>query len=514
MILAFPKLEKLEPEAVWPDPIPLASTLLPVAPFDPEMLPLPFRGWAQDISDRMNVPLDFVAVPAMVAASTLIGRKVAIRPEVHSNWIEAANVWGATVGPPGTLKSPAVREAFSALHALEKEAAAAHELALERLRPEQLLFEIEEAQAKQTAKSLIKKGGDDPFARHEALQALGQVTEPVLPMPRRYVTNDATPEKLGELCRGNPDGLLIHRDELLTMFTELDQEEKAAGRGFIMSGWTGLDGYTVDRIGRGTVRIPAVNLALFGTIQPNRLTSYMRKSFALHDDGLMQRLQLLVWPDLPRKWKLVDRPRDEALKAAAMASFERLAQFDADQFGAMCERDGVRHEVPYLRFDYDAQDAFDVWRERLEDRVSQLEAADPWRGHMAKYRGLAPRIAMLCHIIGGGRGGVSLQAWLMAEKWIAYLETHALRAYDAMRTDNTDTAQRLAAKIKDGALGEQFTAREVYRPQWSGLKKPADVEPALKMLVDYDWLSPERVGSGGKPKVVYRVNPKVAYLAV
>ena len=62
-------------------------------------------------------------------------------------------------------------------------------------------------------------------------------------------------------------------------------------------------------------------------------------------------------------------------------------------------------------------------------------------------------------------------------------------------------------------LGEQFTARDVYRPQWSGLKKPGDVTPALKMLVDYDWLIPERVASGGKPKEIFRVNPKVLKVA-
>lgn len=88
----------------------------------------------------------------------------------------------------------------------------------------------------------------------------------------------------------------------------------------------------------------------------------------------------------------------------------------------------------------------------------------------------------------------------MAHLWIEYLETYALRAYDAMRTDNTDIAQRLASKINAGALGEQFTARDVYRKQWSGLKTPSDVSPAIKLLLDYDWFVAERISSGGKPK--------------
>jgi len=504
-----PTVEALRPEDIWPDPIPLSSTLLPVKAFEPNMLPSRLRGWVIDVAQKMNVPIEFVGVPAMIAVATLIGRRVGIKPEVHSDWTEAANLWGAIIGPPGTLKSPAVREAFSAIRALEKKVAAEHEAAMEQLKPEQMLYELEAAQAKSAAKRFIKAAAEDPFARADALEALSSVEEPKEPLPKRYVTNDATPEKLGELCRGNPDGLLIHRDELLTMFTELEREERAAGRGMIMSGWTGLDGYTVDRIGRGTVRIDAVNLSLFGTAQPNRLTAYMRNSFALHDDGLVQRIQLLVWPDMPDGWVKNDRPLDDVARAAAMACFDDLVSLDLAKLGAQVSPYEASGAIPFLRFAPAAQAEFDLWRETLENRITALTPSDPWRGHISKYRGLAPRLALICHVAGGGTGPVSTAAWDMAEYWIGYLESHALRAYDAMRTDNTDTAQRLAAKIIEGALGQRFTARDVYRPQWSGLKRPDDVGAALRLLVDYDWLSVGRVVTAGKPKEVFTVNPKV-----
>ena len=95
-----------------------------------------------------------------------------------------------------------------------------------------------------------------------------------------------------------------------------------------MSGWAGLDSYTVDRISRSTVRIPAVNLSLFGTTQPARLVSYMRNSFKQQDDGLVQRLQFLVWPDFNGKWKNNDRPRNVAALDAAMGCYDRFATLD------------------------------------------------------------------------------------------------------------------------------------------------------------------------------------------
>ena len=54
----------------------------------------------------------------------------------------------------------------------------------------------------------------------------------------RFLISDATVEKLGEICQANCDGVLVYRDELLTLLTDLECEEKAAARGFFMTGWT------------------------------------------------------------------------------------------------------------------------------------------------------------------------------------------------------------------------------------------------------------------------------------
>ena len=50
----------------------------------------------------------------------------AIRPKRLDSWYEAANLWGAIVGSPGVLKSPALNEALRPLRELESKAAAAH----------------------------------------------------------------------------------------------------------------------------------------------------------------------------------------------------------------------------------------------------------------------------------------------------------------------------------------------------------------------------------------------------
>jgi hypothetical protein len=46
----------VEGKKVWPDPCPLPEALLPVAPFDFDLLPEQLRSWGADIAERMQCP--------------------------------------------------------------------------------------------------------------------------------------------------------------------------------------------------------------------------------------------------------------------------------------------------------------------------------------------------------------------------------------------------------------------------------------------------------------------------
>jgi hypothetical protein len=70
----------------WPSPQPLPDGLSPVAAFKFDLLPERVRPWVGDICERMQCPADYVAVSLMAARGSMIGRKVAIRPQVHDDW--------------------------------------------------------------------------------------------------------------------------------------------------------------------------------------------------------------------------------------------------------------------------------------------------------------------------------------------------------------------------------------------------------------------------------------------
>jgi hypothetical protein len=452
----------------------------------------------------MQCPIDFVAVPAMVAAGSLIGRRVGIRPEAKTDWTEVGNLWGCIVGRPGAMKSPVVSEVLAPIRRLEARAAEKNATNEASFRRAEARFKLQNDAARARAKKQFESG---EIALAEL--TLDELEEPVPPVETRYMTTDATVEKLGVICRDNPMGILQYRDELLTLFQELDREEKAAARGFLLTGWGGRDGYTFDRIGRGTTRVPAVNISLLGSAQPHRISTYLRESLRTHDDGMVQRLQLLTWPDHETAWKSTDRYPDADAKASAFACYERLANLTPATAEAQRDAFDDGDGVPFLRFTPDGVEQFLEWRTGLEEDVRGDDLPPYFAAHLSKYRGLVPRLALVFHLASGGIGPVSKSACVQAIGWAEYLESHACRAYASMSLVNTDVAANILRKLKNGHLQSGFTEREVYRPGWAGLRDRDAISAALKLLADYEWLRAEKLETGGRPSMVWWANPAV-----
>ena len=97
----------------WPEPRPLPLGRPAVAEFDFALLPGTLQPWARDICDRVQCPPDYVGVTIMASLGSVLGRKVGICPQEHTDWIEFPNQWALVIGRPGVLKSPAMEAALS-----------------------------------------------------------------------------------------------------------------------------------------------------------------------------------------------------------------------------------------------------------------------------------------------------------------------------------------------------------------------------------------------------------------
>ena len=487
------------------EPQPLPNDLHPVKSFDYRLLPESLAPHVIDICERVQCPPDFVAVGVMVGLGSLIGRKVGIRPQAQTDWTVTANQWGCAVGRPGLMKTPAMEQALAPLKRLSAKANDTYQTDLENFHIQSQMAKLRRDVGEKEAR---KKLAQNPDADVSALFAVADPDEPTL---RRYIINDTSPAALGELHRQNPNGVLVYRDELVSLLRSLDREDQAEGREFYLTGWSGDSGYTFDRIGRGmNLHIPAVCISLLGTTQPGRLAEYVRHAVrgGSGDDGLIQRFGLLVWPDTSSGWKNVDRWPDGEAKRFASSVYDRLADLDPEAIGAQQDTDlnGDPDGIPYLRFDEQAHGLFLEWRTDLEQRLRGDDLHPAVESHLAKYRKLIPSLALIIHLSEGAQGPVSEQATLKALAWSEYLESHALRAYGSITQPETATAKAILQRIRKGDLPNEFKGWEVWRPGWARLSDREQVQDGLRLLVDYGHLFEETHNTGGRPSTIYTVN--------
>jgi putative DNA primase/helicase len=437
----------------WTKPREISSELKPVTAFHRDMLPKAFASFVMDIAERIQCPPDFPAVAIMVCYSSVIGRRVGIRPHQYDDWFVTPNLWGCVIGRPGILKTPAIVEPLRFVQRLEIEAKQKFERALKEYN---VALRIGKARVKVINKNLRKAidAGDKGKGDVDKLRKDLSEAEPEAPVRARFMTNDSTVEKIGELLHDNPNGILLFRDELVGALRALEKEGQETARAFWLEAWNGSNRFTFDRIMRGTVDIEAACMSVLGGITPGPFEQYLAAAMrgGTGDDGLVQRLQLAVWPDTNAEWKKVDRYPDNSAKNLVWEIFRQ---------GAQLEFPAEEGELAFVRFDHAAQDRWWKWQSELEARLRSNTEHPAIESHLAKFRSLVPSLALLCHLAEGGSGPVDDGSLIRAICWAGYLETHARRIYEAANNPIIEGARTIVRHIKERDLQDGFSARDV-----------------------------------------------------
>jgi putative DNA primase/helicase len=489
-----------EEDKCGPEPLP---ELPEVPPFSYEFLPGELRAYVQDISERMQCPPEFAAVGTMVMAGSAIGRKLGIRPKQSDSWTVIPNLWGMLVGRSGVMKSPALAESLAPIKRMEKLAFDQYEEELEEFalteRAEKIRASVVEQQAK---KELSKNKGANLNAM---LRSDAEIVEPVL---RRYIVNDSTPEALCETLKNNPQGVMVERDELIGLLRSMDREGNQEARALYLTAADGDKSFTVDRIMRGSGRhIEGLCVSIVGGIQPGVLAAYVRETqrSGAGDDGLLQRFGLMVYPDVTEEWKNIDRKPNAEARDAVRNLIERLCNLTPEAVGA--ETDG--YGVPFVRFDSSAYGLFVEWLTDMERKLRFGDDHPSIISHLSKYRKMVPALALINHLSEGGTGPVTEDAISRALLFSEFLEAHARRVYSYAARPDFDAAKTILAKLRSGKLPIEFTARDVYRPGWSGLTTAPEADAAIKVLIDFKWITekPMPPDSTGRPTRLFVADP-------
>ena len=119
-----------------------------------------------------NAAPDFTAAAAVVQAAALIGRKVGIYPKRHDDWMVIPNLWGSLVGPPASMKTPALEQTIKPTKRLAARAARDHKEALKQHELDKMVAAAEKSALKKQLEDKAKKvaAGDAPRSEMDAIR--------------------------------------------------------------------------------------------------------------------------------------------------------------------------------------------------------------------------------------------------------------------------------------------------------------------------------------------------------
>ncbi|MFK7823619.1 MAG: DUF3987 domain-containing protein [Oligoflexales bacterium] len=501
-------------EEQWNNPKLLPSKN--IAPsLDQNMLPEALRDWCVDISERMQVCLEFVAGPAIVALSSMIGRKIVIHPKVNDDWKVICNLWGALIAPPSSKKTPALSAVLKPIQSLAVKAREEYVELTKKIEAQKSVAKAEISALKDALKSAVKSGNESVVSEKKATleKAIKQFEESYVSIEKRYMVNDPTIEKVLAILEENPQGLLLYRDELSGWLETMYKNGREGDREFFLESWNGDSPYSMDRISRGTVFVEGLCLSVIGGLQPTKFNAYVSAitKGGKSDDGFLQRFQMLIYPEKPKAWKHIDRrPNQDAAKWVEQL-FERIAQLPFPK-GNTSATDRIS-----VRFAPDAQFIADKWYAELEKRLFTETMSPIMEGHLSKFRSLMPSLALIFEVTellgktaNGVPSSISAESTNLAIRWCEFLELHAIKAYGEHLNPALASARVLYKKITSGAVKDYDRCRDLYRHGWKGLSNMKDLEGAIGVLKTYRWIRVEMISPPtGRRFEVLRLHPSL-----
>ena len=342
-----------------------------------------------DVADRQQSPPDFAAIAALCGLAAVVGNRVRIYPKQNDDWEVVPNLWGAIIGRPSAMKSPAMQAALAPVYAIQDELRKEFERDVQAAKIDAALSSLDAKNAHKDADKALKNG-DREGARSLLAGMAEDNEEPICP---RIVVNDVTVEKLGELLNENPRGLLLIRDELSGLLARLENQEHQSERAFYLEAFNGNGSFTYDRIGRGTVNIENSTVSIIGGVQPARIAPIVRGAISgSSNDGLIQRLQMAVWPDDVRSWKWVDRQPNKEARQAYEKVYRDLYRLPM----------GDTQKPAVLRFSPEGQALFQQWMTENQNKARSGSVSTAMESHMLKMSKTVAALALLFELIEGG----------------------------------------------------------------------------------------------------------------
>jgi hypothetical protein len=402
-----------------------------VLPFPLETLPPVLRALAEAGAKSIVAPVDFLAVPLLVAAGAAIGDALEI--ELKPGWREGPNLYAANVGDPGAKKTPMQEQAMRPVHRIQRRLARDYEEELEAFKAELAAWEADK---------------QNPHR--------GPRPEP--PVFRHVVTTDATTEALAPMLL-HSKGLVLFKDELSGWVRSMDQY-RGGGRGADRQHFLSMWSRTLIKVDRKSnpkpIIVPRPCLSVVGGIQPDLLPDLA--DAARREDGFLDRL-LWSFPDEVHDQWTKEGIAPEIVRAVE-AVFERLYRLEGDV-------DDDDEPVPrVIRL---SDQAAEIWADWYAERTAEQEAEEfprRLRGPWAKMPSQLARLTLTLHALWSCpvADAVSAETIAAAADLVDYFKSHARRVYRHLARERRDLVTLVLAALKEhGPLKQSEFVHDVFK---------------------------------------------------
>lgn len=429
-----------------------------------EAFPECFQTYITEAAASIVCPFDFIAIPLLVTAGTVIGRTRRI--ELKADWYEYPALYAGVVGVPGDKKSPAIAKGTKPINRLSKNLYEIHQV--ERQEYENALVDYELSFAKWKKSAFAK---DD-----KNLEKPEKPIEP--PCPRLYAV-DATIESIAEILQANPRGIAIIRDELSAWVKSMNQYKKGKGadREFWLSCWAGAPAH-VDRKGSEPIILFSPFLSVCGCIPPDILPELTDEKHRA--DGFIDRV-LFTYPEqIGQSWS--DAVISEEAYQAINQCFDELMKLDFDRYG----------EPVSVSLNIKARDKFIDWINGHYEEIEHESFPYILRGPWSKMPGQLARITLIIHLCRYAMGetpnvlidDTSMSSGILLTE---YFKNHARKIYNTLELTNQERRiMQLADWLKKGNK-TAIKPRDIQMNGVAGCKTAVDAKSLLNSIAEYGY---------------------------
>ena len=446
----------------------------------------------EHVSQTIGCDPSFVAMPLLSIVGSMIGmtRELFYNTEYRVPPI----LWTAVIGESGTGKSPGFKAAMRPLHRLQTIAEQQNTELITNYDRDVITYETE-------IKDWIRKLKNSDTVPPDEPQ------KPEHPPIKAHCVDDTTTEKLAELFKDNPKGVLLHKDELSAFFGSFDKYTAAKGSDSAL--FLKLYDAGTIQVHRKSHRLPLyikqAALNLTGGIQPGVFKNTMTKDY--RENGMLARFIFAYPPANPLPFPS-ENGTPKAISQQLDELFDCLNEFQPYSVDENCF-------VPLrVNLTKEARAAYQTYYETSRDEwfFNNSQERSAW----SKLNATVLRIALIFHCVDHARGSaenqrISKATMQNAIRLVEWFKKETLRVYQilepreqAKQTPEQTQQTRLIEFIR--GKGGAVTVREVQRGI-KHIKKSVDAEKALKELVEAGLgeMANQESKKPGQPQLIFQL---------